>query len=60
MLGNAKVKANPIIASTIKTRSGMGSYISLTNGTPIVKNFESKMITFIAVALRLNGKIRSS
>lgn len=60
LLGNPRVRAKPIIAATIKTTIGIGSSISLTNDTPIVQNFESKMMKLIAVALRLNGNRRSS
>lgn len=60
LLGNAKVRSNPRIEPTIKTTIGIGSSISLTNETPIVQNFESRMMKLMAVALRLNGKMRSS
>ena len=60
LLGKARVRTKPRIAPTIKTTIGIGSSISLTNETPIVQNFESRMMKLIAVALRLNGKRRSS
>jgi hypothetical protein len=45
---------------TATTPIGIGSGISLTKETPIVKNFETKMMAFVAVAFLLKGKIRSS
>jgi len=45
---------------TATTPIGIGSGISLTNETPIVKNFETKIMQFVAVAFLLKGKILSS
>ena len=60
MVGNKKVRQYAAAEKTIRTTIGIGSCISLTNDTPIVKNLESRIMTLIAVAFRLKGKILSS
>jgi hypothetical protein len=45
---------------TATTPIGIGSGISFTKETPIVKNFETKRMQLVAVAFLLNGKILSS
>jgi hypothetical protein len=47
-------------AKTIMTTIGIGSSISFTNGAPIVMDFDTKIIIFIAVAFLLKGSSLSS
>jgi hypothetical protein len=42
------------------TPIGIGSGISFTKETPIVKNLDTSNMQFVAVAFLLNGKILSS
>ena len=55
-----KVNRNPKKLITNITTIGIGSFISLTNGTPIVKNLETKMIILTAVAFLEKGNNLSS
>jgi len=49
-----------IIARTKMTTIGIGSSSSFTNGAPMVRVFDTKIIIFVAVAFLLNGNILSS
>lgn len=54
------VNRNPKKLITIITTIGIGSFNSFTNGTPIVKNFETKIIMLTAVAFLEKGNNLSS
>jgi hypothetical protein len=58
--GIAKVMQRAVKLRAATTPIGIGSGISFTKDTPIVKNLETKIMQFVAVAFLLNGKILSS
>jgi len=55
-----KVRRKPRKHIAIITIIGIGSFISLTKGTPIVKNLETSIMIFTAVAFFENGNSLSS
>lgn len=60
LVGKKKVNKKPRKQIAIITIIGIGSFISLTNGTPTVKNFETKIMILTAVAFLENGNNLSS
>ena len=54
------VKRNPREHIAIIIIIGIGSFISLTKGTPMVKNLETRIIILTAVAFFENGNNLSS
>ena len=60
LVGKKNVKRKPRKHIAIIIIIGIGSFISLTNGTPIVKNFETKIMMFTAVAFLEKGNNLSS
>jgi len=54
------VKRKPRKHIDIITIIGIGSFISLTKGTPIVKNLETRIMMLTAVAFLEKGNSRSS
>jgi hypothetical protein len=59
-VGKKNVNRKPRKHNAIITIIGIGSFISLTNGTPIVKNLETKIMIFTAVAFLEKGNNLSS
>ena len=60
LVGKKNVNRNPRKHIAIITIIGIGSFISLTNGTPIVKNFETNIMILTAVAFLEKGNNLSS
>ena len=60
LVGKKNVNRKPRKHIAIITIIGIGSFISLTNGTPIVKNFETNIMMLTAVAFLENGNNLSS
>ena len=59
-VGYMNVKRKPRKHIDIITIIGIGSFISLTKGTPIVKNLETRIMMLTAVAFLEKGNSRSS